>query len=275
MKLLEGKTAIVTGGGTGIGFGCAQRLLEHGARVLICGRRDDVLRDAVGRLQERVSDGAVSMKVCDITEPDDVQEVVAEASAGQGLDIFVANAGSGYPAPILEAEPDTFRFCCELNILGTANCIRYAGQAMKKTGGSIVTISSVEGAAVAKWMSAYSTTKAALEMLTKCAAVELASFNIRVNCIQPGYVITEATEEFVPPELKARLVEKTPLARAGQPEEIGDGVIYLSSDMGKWVTGQVFGICGGLSVHVGEDFIELNRMMLGDEVMDACMGPMQ
>jgi NAD(P)-dependent dehydrogenase (short-subunit alcohol dehydrogenase family) len=271
---LVGKRALVTGGGTGVGFGCAQRLLEHGAEVLIVGRRDDVLEDAIGRLKAGVPDAKVSFQVCDITIEEDVRAAVATGAGDGGLDILVANAGSGYPGPILEAPVDAWQFCCELNIVGTATCIKHAGLSMRAHGGgSIITISTVGGSKVEKWMAPYSTSKAGLEMLTRCAAVELAPFQIRVNCIAPGYIKTEALAENLSEEFLADLVERTPLGRGGSPEEVGDGVVYLSSDMGKWVTGQIFGICGGLSIPQGDDFEEINRMMYGDEVMDACIGP--
>ena len=275
MQLLN-KRALVTGGGTGVGFGCAQRLLEQGAEVLIVGRREDVLEDAIGRLKAIVPDGKVSWRECDITNEDDVKAAVDAAAGNSGLDILVANAGSGYPGPILDAPIDAWQFCCELNIVGTAMCIKYAGLSMRdQGGGSIITISSVAGSKVEKWMAPYSTSKAGLEMLTRCAAIELAPFQIRVNCIAPGYVVTEATEEHLPEEFRASLIQKTPLGRPGAPEEIGDAVVYFAGDAGKWVTGQVLGVCGGMMIPEGDDFEELNRMMYGDEVMDACIGPLQ
>jgi NAD(P)-dependent dehydrogenase (short-subunit alcohol dehydrogenase family) len=270
---LTSKRALVTGGGTGVGFGCAQRLLEHGAQVLIVGRRDDVLEEAVGRLKALVPDANVTFQVCDITIEDEVKIAVDTAAGPDGLDILVANAGSGYPGPILEAPVDAWQFCCELNIVGTATCIKHAGLSMRDHGGgSIITISSVGGSKVEKWMAPYSTSKAGLEMLTRCAALELAPFQIRVNCIAPGYIKTEALADNLSEEFLAGLVESTPLGRGGDPEEVGDAVVYLSGDMGKWVTGQVFSVCGGLSIPQGDDFEEINRMMYGDEVMDACMG---
>ena len=270
---LTSKRALVTGGGTGVGFGCARRLLEHGAQVLIVGRRDDVLEEAVGRLKAPVPDANVSFQVCDITIEDEVKAAVDTAAGPDGLDILVANAGSGYPGPILEAPVDAWQFCCELNIVGTATCIKHAGLSMRDHGGgSIITISSVGGSKVEKWMAPYSTSKAGLEMLTRCAALELAPFQIRVNCIAPGYIKTEALADNLSEEFLAGLVESTPLGRGGDPEEVGDAVVYLSGDMGKWVTGQVFSVCGGLSIPQGDDFEEINRMMYGDEVMDACMG---
>jgi NAD(P)-dependent dehydrogenase (short-subunit alcohol dehydrogenase family) len=270
---LAGKRALVTGGGTGVGFGCAQRLLEEGAEVLIVGRRDDVLEEAVSRLQTIVPNAKVSFQVCDITVEEEVIAAVEAAAGDGGLDILVANAGSGYPGPILDAPVDAWQFCCELNIVGTATCIKHAGLSMKDHGGgSIITISSVGGSKVEKWMAPYSTTKAGLEMLTRCAAIELAPFQIRVNSVAPGYIKTKALADNFSDEFLADLVESTPLGRGGEPEEVGDAIVYLSSDMGKWITGQIFSVCGGMSIPRGDDFEELNRMMYGDEVMDACMG---
>jgi NAD(P)-dependent dehydrogenase (short-subunit alcohol dehydrogenase family) len=270
---LAGKRALVTGGGTGVGFGCARRLLEHGAEVLIVGRRDDVLEQAIGRLKSIVPEANASFRVCDITIEDEVIGAVKAAAGETGLDILVANAGSGYPGPILEAPVDAWQFCCELNIVGTATCIKHAALSMKEHGGgSIITISSVGGAKVEKWMAPYSTSKAGLEMLTRCAAVELAPFQIRVNCIAPGYIKTEALSENFSDEFLAGLVRHTPLGRGGEPEEVGDAVVYLCADSGKWVTGQILGVCGGMSIPQGDDFEELNRMMYGDELMDSVMG---
>ena len=272
MKLLAGKTALITGGGTGVGFGIAQRFLEQGAKVLIAGRREDVLQQASQQLREAVPGAELEYRCCDITVEEQVV-AAGDAAAHQGrLDICVANAGSGYPTPILHADAEAWRFCCELNIVGTALCIRHAGLAMKEHGGSILTISSVGGIKVEKWMAPYSVTKAGLEMLTRCAAVELASFGIRVNCIQPGYVVTESTRDFFPPELKESCQRATPLGRAGEPQEIGDGAVFLASDASRWVTGQVLGICGGMSIPMGEDFESMNRQIHGDELMDSFTG---
>jgi NAD(P)-dependent dehydrogenase (short-subunit alcohol dehydrogenase family) len=272
MGLVSGKYALVTGGGTGIGFGVAQRLLDEGAaRVLIVGRRKQVLEQATNRLKEAVSDAPVDFMVCDITDEEQVKAAVTASSDENGqLDICVANAGSGFPSPILHSSAEGWRFCCELNIIGTAMCVKHAANAMKRRGGSIITISSVAGAKVQKWMAAYSTTKAALEMLTKCAAVELAPFNIRVNCIEPGYVETESTIDHLSDGLKAQCLDHTLLRRPGDVLEQGDAVLYFASDMGKWVTGQILGVCGGMSVSVGEDFEDLNRQLYGDDVMNAC-----
>ncbi len=272
MGLMTGKHAIVTGGGTGIGFGIARRFLEEdAASVLIVGRREEVLEDAVARLQELVPDAPVKHMTCDITNEEQVRAAVeAACDANAELDAMVCNAGTGFPSPILEANLDGWRSMCELNILGTLACIKHAAQKMKRKGGSIVNISSVEGGKCGKWMGSYSTTKAGMEMLTKCAALELAPFKIRVNAIRPGLVPTEVLQASMAPAWMDRCVEDTDLGRAGTPEEIGDAALYFSSDMGKWTTGDVMSVCGGMGLPKGQSFDELAEMLYGEEVMKAC-----
>ncbi len=267
MGLLTGKNALVTGGGTGLGFGVAKRLLEEGANVLIVGRRQDVLEQATDELKNALPDAEIGFQVCDITQESQVEEAVKTASRGDALDILVANAGSGFPGPILQLDAEAWNYCCQLNIVGNASCIKYAGRAMRDRGGSIITISSASGAYNDLWMAPYGATKAALEHMTKTAALELASFNIRVNCISPGYIPTSGTEDHFPPELKQNCIDRTPLPEGGKPEDIGDAVVFMASDSASWVTGQVVAIDGGLALPVGSNFGELATAVYGEQAM--------
>jgi NAD(P)-dependent dehydrogenase (short-subunit alcohol dehydrogenase family) len=271
---LAGRTALVTGGGTGLGYGIALTLAREGARVTLAARRLEVLEKAAERLRSEVPDAQVGTQQCDVTVEEDIAAAVASAAGPEGrLDIAVANAGSGAPGPILALGSEHWRFTTDLNILGTALTIKHAGLAMKERGGSIVTISSSEGFKVAKYMSPYTVTKAAVESLTRCAALELAPFQIRVNCVQPGFVPTEGTALAFDPEGERELVEITPLGRSGRPEEIGEAVLYFSADTGAWVTGQVLAVDGGMVIPEGVSFEKLCRKIYGDEAMDACMRP--
>ena len=273
-RLLEGRTALVTGGGTGVGFGIARRLLQHGARVTLAARRVDVLESAAERLRSEVDAAQVGTRQCDVSVEDDLVAAVASAAAPDGrLDIAVANAGSGAPGPILALGSEAWRFANDLNILGTALTIKQAALAMQERGGSIVAISSVEAFKVAKYMAPYSVTKAAVEALVRCAALELAPFEIRVNAIQPGYVPTEGTALAFNEEEAEQLVEMTPLRRSGRAEEIGDAVVYFSAESGAWVTGQVLAVDGGMVIPEGVSFEKLCRKIYGDELMDRCVGP--
>ncbi|MBY0400590.1 SDR family oxidoreductase [Myxococcota bacterium] len=263
---LEGRTALVTGGGTGIGFGCARELAAEGARVTIAGRRVDVLEQAADRLK---SEGfEVAVVGCDITEEDQVRRAVELARRGGNLDVLVANAGSGFPGAILQMEAAAWDFCMKLNVTGTALCIKQAGLVMKDHGGgSIVAISSTSGTKVQPWLAPYVVSKRALDMLVRCAAVELAPHGIRVNSVQPGYVPTEAMGGFTPPELDTTLKAAAPLGRAGTPADIGKCIAFLASADAGWITGQVFGVDGGLNVPVMPSMGAIAKAVYGEEVV--------
>lgn len=271
---LAGKRALVTGGGTGVGLGIARRLLQHGAHVTLAARREDVLEKAAATLRSEIAGAAVGVVRCDVTVESEVAAAVAQAAGADGsLDIAVANAGSGAPGPILALGSEPWRFVCDLNILGTALTFKHAALAMRAGGGSLVAISSVEGFKIARYMAPYTVTKAAVESLVRCAAVELAPFRIRVNCIQPGYIPTEAIDLAFDAEDKRHLVDITPLGRPGQAEEIGDAVVYFAAESGTWVTGQVLAVDGGMALPEGVSFEKLCRKIYGDALMDECVGP--
>jgi NAD(P)-dependent dehydrogenase (short-subunit alcohol dehydrogenase family) len=129
MNMMKDKYAIVTGGGTGIGFGIARRLLEEGAAsVMIAGRREEVLQDAVERLSKLVPNAPVKYITCDVTDEEPVKAMVEAASDDNGeLDVMVCNAGTGFPNPILEADVSGWKAMCDLNIIGTLLCTKHAG----------------------------------------------------------------------------------------------------------------------------------------------------
>jgi NAD(P)-dependent dehydrogenase (short-subunit alcohol dehydrogenase family) len=263
MADLTGRRALVTGGGTGIGFGCAERLLAAGAAVTIAGRRGDVLEDAAARLQ-----GDVTTVVCDITDEEQVANAVGVAAAGGNLDVLVANAGSGYPGSVLTMDASAWQFCLNLNVVGTALCTKQAALVMKDHGGgSIVAISSTSGTKVQPWLAAYVVSKAGLDQFVRCAAIELAPHGIRVNSVQPGYVPTETMQAATSDELHARLVRATPLGRPGSGADIGDTVVFLSSDEGSWITGQDIGVDGGLNIPVMPSMAPIAERLYGPELV--------
>jgi NAD(P)-dependent dehydrogenase (short-subunit alcohol dehydrogenase family) len=178
------------------------------------------------------------------------------AAGGGGLDIVVANAGGARPGPLLAQSPEDWQDVLTLNLIGTSLTVKHAGLAMRETGGAIVAISSQSAVRPAKYNAMYTVSKAAVDSLVRCAAIELAPFSIRVNGIRPGLVLSEHSSR-VAKEPYASLISKTLLGRHGSPEEIGDAVLYLTSEMGGWVTGQVLSVCGGLSVSDCDDMESL------------------
>jgi len=202
---------------------------------------------------------------CDITEEAQIEDTFSKIDS---LDILVANAGSGMPGSVLQMTAEHWDFVNSLNITGTALCIKHAGLAMKKTGGSIITLSSVAATRPSPWMSAYSATKAGVEMLTKTAAAELARFNIRVNSIAPGIIATEAVMTQLSEDFRTKTLEETLANRYGQPKDIAQIAAFLAGDGSTFITGQVFGIDGGLSLHL-QDYEDLARTSYGDDLVDA------
>ncbi|MDP6145366.1 MAG: SDR family NAD(P)-dependent oxidoreductase [Acidimicrobiales bacterium] len=269
MSDLSGKYALVTGGGTGIGFGIAVRLLEAGATVTIAGRREDVLENSANELRDLSSSpDDIRIAVCDVTNEDDVKRAVDTASNDEGvLNISVANAGIGAGGPFLTMDAETFRSVLEVNVVGAFNTIQASAATMRETGGSIIAISSIAGALGGRFRAAYSSSKAALDMLVRSSADELGGFGIRINSIRPGVVRSEATAMMFDhlPHIIDDYKKNMPLGRVGEPEEVGDAVVWLAGDQSTWVTGQNIAVDGGHTLRRAPDLEPAIRARLGEE----------
>jgi NAD(P)-dependent dehydrogenase (short-subunit alcohol dehydrogenase family) len=274
MSAFEGRSVLVTGGGTGIGKGCAQHFLAHGATVTIAGPDGDVLESAAAELRDDTGCDAVRTAVCDVTDEDQVQRAVATAAEDTGLDVLVANAGTGWPGPVQLLDKAQWHIAYDVNVVGTALCIKHASPVMRGRGtGAVVAISSVEALRASMFMPAYNVTKAALDTLVACAARELGPLGIRVNGIRPGVVLTEAVSaQLTERSLQAGL-RQTYLGRLGTPTDIAKAVAFLASDDASWVTGQMHNVCGGLSVHDGANYEGLARMVFGDGAINELSAP--
>jgi NAD(P)-dependent dehydrogenase (short-subunit alcohol dehydrogenase family) len=241
---LTGKSALVTGGGTGIGKGCAAALAAAGATVTICGPDLAVLKAAAADI-----DTGVRVIQADVTVEAQVAAAVAAATVDGRLDIAVANAGTGFPGSILHLSAEHWMVPLGVNVLGSAFTIKHAASHMKDTGGgSIITMSSIASTRNTAWMGAYGVSKAALDELTRLAAVELGPLGIRVNGVRPGWVQTDAMAGVSGEANLTRALRETPLGRLGMPEDIARAVLYFASDQSEWVTGQLLGVCGGFTL---------------------------
>jgi NAD(P)-dependent dehydrogenase (short-subunit alcohol dehydrogenase family) len=248
---LNGKKAIVYGGGTGIGLACAAALLREGAAVCISSRREAVLRKAVEDLQHR---GRVFYQVGDATSLEDVQRVTASAvkSLG-GLDTIVISAGAGGRTSIFDTEPAEFQRIVDNNLRSAFLPMRYAAEHLVSAGSaSVIVISSTFGLVGYRERAAYCAAKAGVLGLVRSAALDFADKGVRVNAICPGYVETPLALEVAQrePDPQAHLqVRRTmhPVPRAGRLDEMAELAVYLASDLAAFVTGQAIAIDGGYS----------------------------
>jgi NAD(P)-dependent dehydrogenase (short-subunit alcohol dehydrogenase family) len=256
---MEGMAALVTGGGSGIGLGCAKRFAVDGAHVTIAGRTEAKLAEAVEEITAAAAPGATAQYiVCDVTDESDVERAVAGAAERTGrLDVLFACAGGSlHGGPIVSSDVAAWRATVDLNMVGTFLCIKHAAPVMMRGGGgSIIGMSSIAGHTTHRFMSAYCASKAGIEMLVRCAADELGEHNIRVNAVQPSAVDTELMSFIVAggPILES-YYENMPIARVGTVDDVAAAVRYLAGPESTWVTGQMLGIDGGHQLRGGPDY---------------------
>ena len=258
---LEGRVALVTGAGSGIGAAAARRLAAAGARVALLGRTRNELEEVERSIG---GDGGEAMVVvADISKHAEMARAVGEVEQRWGrLDVLVANAGvNGVWAPIEELEPEEFEQTVAINLNGTFHTIRSAVPLLKRRGGSVIVTASINGTRVFSntGATAYSATKAAQVAMTKMLALELASDRVRVNVICPGKIETSIEESTEHRDLE-RAKEPVefpegdiPLTdgRPGTAEQVADLVLFLASDLSSHVTGTEVWIDGGQSLMLG------------------------
>jgi NAD(P)-dependent dehydrogenase (short-subunit alcohol dehydrogenase family) len=269
---VAGLSALITGGGSGIGLGAATRLVHDGAHVTICGRTEERLRTAADTLRQAAEaggqGGTAAYVVADVTIEEQIADAAAAAAAERGrLDILFANAGgAAHMGPIGDADLEQVRATVDLNLIGTFPSIKHGAPLMAAgvgtgvdggpaTGGSIIGMSSGAGHFPHRYLWAYGAAKAGIDMLCKYAAEELGRTGVRVNTVQPGIVDDELMEAITAggPLLDDYLAEM-PISRLGTVEDIAATVRFLAGPESTWITGESLAIDGGHHLRRGANY---------------------
>ena len=242
--LLEGRTAVITGGAQGLGYAIAERFAGEGASLVL----GDLDGAAVAAAAQRLGIGDRAIGVaCDVTQPDDVEALVRVAvDRFGGLDVMVNNAGITRDATMRKMPLADFDLVIQVHLRGTWLGTRAAANAMRELGrpGSIINMSSISGKVGNAGQTNYSAAKAGIVGMTKAAAKEVGFAGIRVNAMQPGIIDTAMTRA-MPEEIRAERLRDIPLGRFGEPDEVARVALFLASDLSSYVTGATIEITGG------------------------------
>ncbi|XP_046566617.1 uncharacterized oxidoreductase MexAM1_META1p0182-like isoform X2 [Haliotis rubra] len=253
MESLRGKVTIVTGASSGIGAGIAKYLAKQGCRLSLTGRKQDNL-EAVAK-ETGLGESDIITTVGDIAKPEDRQNLVDRTMAKYGrIDILVNNAGVLQVSPLSDVTEEHYDSIFNINLKAQVFLTKLAIPHLTETKGNIVNISSTGSCKPGAGEGVYSMSKIALDMYTKVLALELGPKGVRVNSVNPGFVPTDIFRRsnldqmsggYVPDEMTKELTAATPLRRPGSPEQIGQVVAFLASDMAAFVTGDILFADGG------------------------------
>ena len=248
-KLLAGKNAIVTGGGSGINLAIARRFASHGAAVGLIGRTQEKLESAAEEI--RKAGGTASGHPADVRDYDSLAAAIKSARDTHGeIDLVVCGAAGNFPAPALGMSANGFKAVVDIDLLGTFNTCRAVFEHLKRPGASIINISATQAFIPMPLQAHVCAAKAGVDMLTKCLAIEWGVEGVRVNSIAPGAVDdTEGMNRLAPtPEIKKQFARSIPLKRFATKGEIADLALFLSSDAAQFITGAVVVCDGGQSL---------------------------
>ena len=248
-ELLAGKSAIITGGGSGINFAIAKRFAEHGANVALIGRTKEKLDAAAADI--RKTGVKASGHPADVRDYDGLAAAIKAARDEHGeIDLVVCGAAGNFPAPALGMSANGFKAVIDIDLLGTFNTCRAVFEHLRRPGASIINISAMQAFTPMPFQAHVCAAKAGVDMLTKCLAIEWGAQGVRVNSIAPGAVDdTEGMRRLAPtPEIREQFTRGIPLLRFATKDEIADLAVFLSSDGARFITGAVVVCDGGQSL---------------------------
>ena len=260
--LLKNKRALITGGGTGLGKGMAQRFLELGAEVYICGRREGVLAATVEELSAK---GKIHALPCDVRDLEAVERMIDSIWKDGPLDILVNNAAGNFIARTEELSPRAWESVIGIVLMGTLHCTMACGRRWLKMerGGTVLSISATYALVGSAYVVPSAVSKAGVEALMRSLAVEWGDRGIRMNAIAPGPIPTQgAFSRVVPlPQLESLALERNPLHRFGTVEELANLAAFLVSDGSGYINGEVIRMDGGEFLQGAGEFSSMGRVL--------------
>jgi len=266
--LLSNKRILITGGGTGLGKGTAQRFLELGAEVYICGRRAEVLADTEKELRERTR-GKVHARKCDVRDAAAVEQTIDAIWVDGPLDVLMNNAAGNFLARTEELSLGAFQAVIGIVLMGTLHTTMACGKRWLKAGhkATVLNITTTYTTSGSAYVVPSAVSKAGVQALTRSLAVEWGDRGIRMNAIAPGPIPTEgAFSRLLPrPELEELAKKKIPLGRFGTVEEFANLAAFLVSDRSGYINGEVVTMDGGEWLQGAGEFSTLGRMLSEDE----------
>lgn len=246
--LLKGKVAVVTGGTRGIGYAIVRKYVEAGAAVALCGSRQQTAESALERLKSEFPGASAMALWPDLTDPRAVAEAFESVREKFGsIDILANNAGISQSTSLYDYTEKEIDDVLDLNIKAVMVCSQAAARIMKEKGGVIVNTSSMVSINGQASGCGYPASKFAVNGLTKSLARELAKDRIRVNAVAPGIIRTDMVAK-LPDKMIQPLVARIPIGRMGEPEDIANAFLFLSSDLASYITGSILSVDGGTIV---------------------------
>ncbi len=244
MALLDGRRAVVTGGAAGLGRATCLRLAAEGAVVAVLDRRAEYAREVA----DAVSGESFGVDVTDAAAVE--ATIAAAASAMGGIDLLVNNAGVGWMHPFVDTSPEKWQRVIDVNLSGTSNCLRSAIPFLRQGAGSVINVASISGVRPSAGEAPYAASKAGVVAMTASLALELGP-EIRVNAVSPGPIDTGLLRPLFErySSEKERYAAATPLGRIAEPEDVADVIVFLCSDLARFLTGQNLVVDGGITLH--------------------------
>ena len=251
-RLLDGKVAFVTGGGSGIGQRMAERFAEHGAKVMLAGRKQEKLDAAASAI--KTAGGTAGTASVDVRDYSAIEAALKRTRDEFGeINVLVCGAAGNFPAPVIGMSANAFKAVIDIDLLGTFNTCRAAYEHLKKPGASVISISANHAHTPIAYQSHVCAAKAGVDLLTRTLAIEWGAVGIRANCITPGPTDdTEGMRRLAPTEeARKRVMKSVPLGRYGTKDELADLALFLCSDAAAFITGAIYVCDGGSSLARG------------------------